>query len=356
MSVPTAQVDAFTPVSAFQSGDIMYAKRTGPLDVSMDILAAVDAEIDAHSAGNRLSFKNVTIAASVAANALTIAMKQKDNTTDPANTATGKGVLAFRSSTLTSGAFVTRNITAALSLVIPSGATMGFTNAVADNIYVYAIDNAGTVELAVSTEDLWDEGLLWSTTVLDTASDSRTVLYSTTPRTNVAIRFLGRIRITEATAGTWATGHTNITGPTSDRSGIVSADASGVLLTSTTAKTIVSIVIPPGKWDVSGSFAFTPTNTTTLQSLLGGIGQTTDAIPSPSSFSVPDQATGEMKQRIPLFATTVTPGNTNQNGMAIATYRVNFPTQTTLYLTEQATFGASTLTGSGFIQARRIYT
>lgn len=73
-------------------------------------------------------------------------------------------------------------------------------------IYVYAIDNAGTVELAVSTA-LFDEGSRQSTTAEGGAgaADSNSVLYSTSARTNVGIRLIGRLSSTQATAGTWAT-------------------------------------------------------------------------------------------------------------------------------------------------------
>ena len=69
-------------------------------------------------------------------------------------------------------------------------------------IYVYAIDNAGTVELAVSST-LLDQGSLQTTTAEGGAgaADSRFVLYSTTARSNVPIRLIGRIKSSQATAG-----------------------------------------------------------------------------------------------------------------------------------------------------------
>lgn len=145
---------------------------------------------------------NFAIVGSVAANALTVALKQRDATTDC--TRLRPAIIGFRDATLANGNFVQRTVEAALSLVVPSGATMGQTNAVAANLYVYAIDNAGTVELAVAGYDAGESGRI-STTVLDTASDSASVMYSTTARANVAFRKLAVLVNTQATAGTWAT-------------------------------------------------------------------------------------------------------------------------------------------------------
>lgn len=76
-----------------------------------------------------------SISASVASNALTV-------TLNPCT-------IDFRSSTLTSGAVLTRVVPSAISLTISSGSTLGTTNGVESKIAIVAIDNAGTVELAV---------------------------------------------------------------------------------------------------------------------------------------------------------------------------------------------------------------
>ena len=143
------------------------------------------------------------VGASVAANALTL-------TLDPTT-------LDFRSTTLTSGAVNTRQVAAQISLVISSGSTLGTVNATAARLAILAIDNAGTVELAVSNLSggvNLDETTLISTTSEGGAgaADSATVIYSTTARTNVPFRVVGFVDITEATAGTWATAPTLVQG------------------------------------------------------------------------------------------------------------------------------------------------
>ena len=134
------------------------------------------------------------ISASVAANALTLTLNPT--------------TLDFRSDTLGNGTVNTRTVAAALNLTVPSGATLGTINAVASRIALLAIDNAGTVELAavnmVGGVNL-DETRLISTTAISGTSNSATVVYSQTARTNAPFRVVGYVESTQTTAGTWAT-------------------------------------------------------------------------------------------------------------------------------------------------------
>lgn len=142
-----------------------------------------------------------TISASVSSNALTLTLNPT--------------TLDFRSSTLSSGTVNTRSVPSAISLTVASGATLGTANGVAARLAVLALDNAGTVELAVSNLNggvNLDETTLISTTALSGSSNSASVIYSTTARTNVSFRVVGFIDITETTAGTWATAATTIQG------------------------------------------------------------------------------------------------------------------------------------------------
>lgn len=123
--------------------------------------------------------------------------------------------LDFRSATLTTGVPNNRAVPAAISLVVPSTATLGTVSAVQSRLVLLAIDNAGTVELAVTNLAgglNLDETTLISTTALSAASTASNVIYSTTARTNVPFRVVGFLDITEATAGTWATNPTTIQG------------------------------------------------------------------------------------------------------------------------------------------------
>lgn len=150
-----------------------------------------------------LTDKIQPITASVASNALTI-------TLNPTS-------LDFRSSTLGSGTVNTRTVSAAISVVVSSGSTLGTINAVQSMLAVLAIDNAGTVELAVVNMaggvNLDESGVISTTAEGGAgAADSATVVYSTTARSNVPYRVVGFIESTQATAGTWATAPSLIQG------------------------------------------------------------------------------------------------------------------------------------------------
>jgi hypothetical protein len=143
------------------------------------------------------------ITASIAANALTVTLNPT--------------TLDFRSATLTSGAVVSRLVSSAISVVVSSGSTLGTVSATPSRIVVLALDNAGTVELAVVNiaggTDLTETGLISTTAEGGAgAADSASVVYSTTARTNVAYRVVGYVESTQTTAGTWAVTPSTIQG------------------------------------------------------------------------------------------------------------------------------------------------
>lgn len=134
-----------------------------------------------------------SITSSVAGNQLTVGLNPT--------------TLDFRSSSLTTGVPNTRTVGSALSLVVPASATLGTINATAARLVLLAIDNAGTVELAIvnlAGGVNLDETTLISTTAISAAATSGSVVYSTTARTNVPYRVVGFLDITETIAGTWA--------------------------------------------------------------------------------------------------------------------------------------------------------
>lgn len=146
---------------------------------------------------------NCGLAASVGSSALTIAVKTKAgndaSSTDPI-------FVAFPSATITSGQYSMLSLTAALSLVISSGSTLGQKDATSSNIYVFLINDSGTLRLGVCRLRLPEDRLY--TTVSEGgagAADLSYELYSSGVYSNVRIRCIGRITSTQATAGTWAT-------------------------------------------------------------------------------------------------------------------------------------------------------
>ncbi len=147
------------------------------------------------------------LAASVGGSALTVSFKH----TARADFTRGTAIdFSFRSPTLTTGTPVIRELGAAISLTIPSTATMGATSGKALRLWIVLFDDAGTLRLGainclngINIFPLRDDRVLSSTTV-GTGSDSAHVLYSDAGVTSKACRILGYLEWTTlTTAGTW---------------------------------------------------------------------------------------------------------------------------------------------------------
>jgi hypothetical protein len=162
--------------------------------------------------------------------------------------------LDFRSSTLTTGVPNTRQVGVALSMLVPSGGTLGTANAVSTVLLVLAIDNVGTVELAIiNPTSIIDESGLISTMAVDASSTSAGVAYSTTARTSIPYRVVGMVFSNQAAAGTWATQPTLVQG-SGGKSGIIPVTdfryaASMPNFNATTTSNLITATLSGGKYD-----------------------------------------------------------------------------------------------------------
>jgi len=173
----------------------------------------------------------LSIASSVASNALTVALK----TSAGANATSTTGIeVSFRNATAATGTRTAVSTTGAVSVVVPQGATLGFANSAADFIYVYGINNSGTLEIGLSGS-VKDDNSLQTSVALSATSDLDGTLYSTTARTSVPIRYLGRIKVqTGSTAGDWTIAPSEISSVTQY------PPASGFLTSSDIGSTILA--------------------------------------------------------------------------------------------------------------------
>lgn len=230
----TAAFDALAPTTT--SGDIIYHNGSDNVRLAKGsdgqalILAsglpswsAITPTLD-----SPLDLINIKINATVASDALTIALKDKAGS-DPSAGSPVK--IAFRNATATTGDYVVRSVTGALSLVVPDTATLGCTASLATNLWAYAIDNSGTVELGVS-QILYPEGV-YSSTTIGTGADSNNVIYSGTGRSNVAMRPIGRITIAIGSSGHWSNAASQISLATDS----VLADGDPIIATYTSTTT-----------------------------------------------------------------------------------------------------------------------
>ena len=134
------------------------------------------------------------VTATVASNALTVGINANS--------------LQFRSATLTTGVPITPTAFSALSLVIPSTATLGTVSAVQSQLVLVVLYNGGTPALGIvniSGGTNLDETTLLSTTAITTGATSASVVYSASAITSSPFRVVGTVVSTQATAGTWAT-------------------------------------------------------------------------------------------------------------------------------------------------------
>ncbi len=129
------------------------------------------------------------------------------------------------------------------------------------------------------------------------------------------------------------------------------ARASATGLTTGTAKTVTSVSLTAGDWDIGGAVAFTPAATTSVTSYEGAVSLTTNTLPATTAIAVPN-ANGElwMLQRMAAMV----PGSGNDSVIAIPTHRISLSATTTVYLIASATFTVSTMSGFGGIWARRV--
>jgi hypothetical protein len=157
---------------------------------------------------------NGTIVPSNASNALTFTIQTLAGNTP---SATDPVFFIFRSNTAGAGSYSVIKVTAALSVTIPTSSTMGFSNATPGRIWITAINNAGTVSLAVincltatSTATTIFPLAGWgivNTVALGGPSNSSGVFYTTIANSAVPYSVLGYATYetgsTLGTAGTW---------------------------------------------------------------------------------------------------------------------------------------------------------
>ena len=265
-TTPTLTPDALTGKTivkganqALEAGDIPGASFLMLLryDTSLDkvqLLNPAKGVVTTLSAVTPGVVQNCGLAVSLAANAMTIAVKDKDGN-DPS--ASSPVDLYVQSATITTGTYAKRSLTAAESITIAATATGGTLSAVPSRLYVGLLDNAGTLELCwwnsltliahpvdptfSNVEGILrvNPGSVHSTTANTAGSDSARVIYSTTARTNVRIWPIAYIDSTQATAGNWATAITRLTliGPKTPITGDLLqeiTDVDGAVYTGTT--------------------------------------------------------------------------------------------------------------------------
>ena len=249
----------------------------------------------AASSASGVLARNVGLAVSAASSALTIALKGEDG-----NDPSGSNVvqIPFRSATATTGTITWRSITAATSLVVSSGSTLGVTSSTAFRVWVVAFDDAGTVRLGVilcttyassqvTIFPLQAMGIASSTAEGGAgAADNAQTFYTGTAVSSKSYTVLGYAEwnATGLTAGTWTT--TNLSRvevltpqaalPSQPVQTVSCYTASGSSATTTTATNVTSttMAITPS----SPANVFRVSYSGKTNAAAGGAGVNTEAI------------------------------------------------------------------------------
>ena len=178
-----------------------------------DILALSSGSVTAQTinvTAMGFSMLNGTLTATIAANALTVAIKTKAGT-DPS--ATDPVLVLFRNATAATGDYSLITLTAATSFVVSSGSTLGATSATAFRLWIVGFNDGGTFRLgainALSGTNIYPLGQfpLASSTAEGGAgaADSAQVFYTGMAVTSKAYTILGYASYESGltTAGTW---------------------------------------------------------------------------------------------------------------------------------------------------------
>lgn len=199
---------------------------------------------------------NMSLSASVSANALTISMLTAAGGTP---TAASPVIIPFRNSTIANGVQQNVLVTGALTFTIASSATMGCTSAVMCRVWIVAICSSGlsctgsagtdtvglcaiNVRSGTNIMSINEAALQTSGSGTSGGSSAQTYYCNISSVTSRAIRILGYVDIQEVTAGTWATAPTTVQvfGPGVKRPGEIVASWSS----SITAGTSISSSTP----------------------------------------------------------------------------------------------------------------
>jgi hypothetical protein len=119
---------------------------------------------------------------------------------------------------------------------------------------------------------------------------------------------------------------------------VMTATGTAVSLTSGTPANVTTLALSAGDWWVFGGLTFNPAATTTITVQEGGVSTSTAVLPGAGNLGS-------------LFA-TATAGK--GSSFAVPMTRVNVSVPTTVYLVASASFGVSTMTVTGILNAIRM--
>lgn len=156
---------------------------------------------------------NAGLSCAVTSNSISFLLKQADGATDPAS-GTGAVSAYFRSTNAASSTipWASASVTSAMSVTVPgTAATLGQVSGFPAYVWVYLLNDAGTLDMCVIGGDPLDDTELQASTQISSGATSNSVLYCKNSHSgNKPVRLFGRCLETETTAGTWASNCTSL--------------------------------------------------------------------------------------------------------------------------------------------------
>lgn len=259
--------------SALSAGDLNGFHLFAYDGTNFFVLNPATVATSSIGAASSFTLFNGDLTAAVGSNALTVAIK----TTAGADPSAGDPVyVVFRNATLTSGTHTVIKLTAATSVVISSGSTLGTTNSVAFRVWIVGFNDAGTFRLGaincVGTSGVFplrDDAVRSSTAEGGLgAADNAQTIYTGTAVTSKAMRILGFMDWNSglATAGSWSGTpdkiqpfHSGVSLPGTVQQ-VVNTETGAVATGTTTFPVLADTALQNTGGDQFMSLAITPTN------------------------------------------------------------------------------------------------
>lgn len=254
----SAAVSGYQPLDATLTGIAALSTAANNILVGSgaDTFSVLNFDVDGTLAANsdvniasQKATKTAIAAASIQIKSLTASVASNQLTVN--STAT---IMDFRSATLANGSAITGVSVPALTITIPTLATLGTVNASQSQLVLLVAYNYGTPVLCITniTGGLnLDETTLISPTTISAAATANNVIYSASAvAANSPFRVIGYINITEATAGTWVTAPSLVQGEGGQALAYVTGLSPGVLLKTELLTSGTSVAGPTG-WTVA---------------------------------------------------------------------------------------------------------
>lgn len=267
----------------------------------------------------------------------------------------------IRNNTESQASYVTVPIKKALSVTIPTGATLGQGTAANAHLFYYLTNVSSQPALNVSAVP-FDERTLQSVTEMSASATSGSVIYGTSA-SSVPLRFMGTALYANGLNGTWSSGPSTITVDYFNQFNLDTVTNEFTANPSSASFTYVAVtsaanavVLGPGDWKISGQMQFNGGAGVLADASYGifaGAGANSNATPALLSANSALSILGGLEGRSNRQRFTDN-GAAFTNFMGVTEVDVRVSSQITAYMVPGFSGSSTVMTISGNLVARRI--